>query len=89
MKSPAEAKELIAHWQQRLADEGSRFDLMPVPTADLTTILEYASLMLPKHPSMDGTRPVVLYLGSEGDVDELVEAFRAVYPSMQSVKVPA
>lgn len=52
---------------------------------DLATILEYADLVLPKHAAVNDATPVVLYLGSQKDAEELVEAVCAMHPNMKSV----
>lgn len=38
-------------------------------------------------PVVEGTFPVVLYLGSEGDREELIQALMEIYPNMKSRKL--
>lgn len=39
-------------------------------------------------PILKGTFPVVLYLGSEDDREELIQAIKEIYPNMRSRKLP-
>ena len=86
MNIPPKARETIERLQRNAeAQRRAGYDRLAVSLDDLATVLEYASLVLPKHAAVNDATPVVLYLGNQKDAEELVEAVCALHPNMKSV----
>ena len=57
------------------------------PVAELKNLRVDEAIMPIDQPELEGTFPVVMYLGSEEDREELIQAVMEVKPNMRSRKI--
>jgi len=57
------------------------------PVTELKDLRVVEAIMPVDQPELEGTFPVVMYLGSENDREELIQAVMEVNPNMRSKKL--